>query len=346
MSKYSPSFTEKVQSHKKVPIWLPYLNSIEHLGGETYRFSYNGGVEECELSEIHSILIYGDYGSLNTAILESIVRKGIPIILHKRNVAPPIYICIPFRHAKHDLLTKQILARSSPARCAYIARQILRAKFKSMSWLVRPPTIPAKVFSLNELRLIEAKHSKTYWRRFFRELGLKAWRRNRSNIQASLDACSKFLIGIILRWVTYHHLSPYHGFLHASPEYPALCYDLIEPYRGEFDKLLFKMFSKTKKLETNKTLVGAAINTLKEALNEKVYCGLTRQVVTRHELLHGVVLSLRCYLLGQMSRFLVPTVDKPNGGRPRKVAFRLYGRHAGRTNFWPEVKKLVSQTES
>jgi len=153
---------------------------------------------------------------------------------------------------------------------------------------------------------------------------------------------SKFISGIVLRWTTYHHLSPFHGFLHQQTDYPALVYDLMEPYRGEFEKFAFQVIASTKNPEKNSTLVGAVINETKQALNEHVYTGLTRQIVTRHELLHGIVLALKSYLLGKTKKFMVPTIDKPNGGRPRKVPFRLYGRQAGKTDFW-QVAKKVSQ---
>ncbi|MCS6894192.1 MAG: hypothetical protein NZO16_06490, partial [Deltaproteobacteria bacterium] len=103
--------------------------------------------------------------------------------------------------------------------------------------------------------------------------------------------------------------------------------------------------AKVKKPDQNKSIVGMAINELKQALDEKVYTGVTRQIVTRHELLHGIVLALRAYLLGEMKRFLIPTVDKPNGGRPKKITFKLYGRHAGRTDCWKEAKQISDSYE-
>jgi hypothetical protein len=67
---------------------------------------------------------------------------------------------------------------------------------------------------------------------------------------------------------------------------------------------------------------------------------LPRQIVTRQELLHGAVLSLKYYLLGKQRKFLVPLESQPKGGRPPKVKFLLYGRHAGRTDFWDEARRL------
>lgn len=56
------------------------------------------------------------------------------------------------------------------------------------------------------------------------------------------------------------------------------------------------------------------------------------------------VLSLKSYVLGEQRSFMIPTVDKPNGGRPRKVVFRLYGRQAGKTDFWRAAKKVSEST--
>lgn len=65
-----------------------------------------------------------------------------------------------------------------------------------------------------------------------------------------------------------------------------------------------------------------------------------RQIVTFHELLHGVVLALRAYLFGNSHRFIIPSVDKPNGGRPVKAGYLLYGRSAGKTDFWDVARGL------
>ncbi|MBU0978260.1 MAG: hypothetical protein ABIJ03_03790 [Patescibacteria group bacterium] len=60
---------------------------------------------------------------------------------------------------------------------------------------------------------------------------------------------------------------------------------------------------------------------------------------TVHEHYHGLVLALISYLSGNR-RLIVPMPGKPNGGRPIKAGYRLYGKKAGITNYWPEVKKL------
>jgi len=78
-------------------------------------------------------------------------------------------------------------------------------------------------------------------------------------------------------------------------------------------------------------------------MDEKVYASATRQIVTFHELFHGVVLALRSYLSGNSNRFIIPQSGKPNGGRPIKAGYKLYGRSAGKTDFWQEAR-LISES--
>jgi hypothetical protein len=207
---------------------------------------------------------------------------------------------------------------------------------KSMSWLVDP--LPMPVFaSIDKLRNLEAKHAQKYWRRFFENLGYPEWNRRGKNPAAvALDAQSKFVSGIILRWITYHHLSPFHGFLHTPTNYPSLVYDLMEPYRGLFDKILLREWLHKK--PDGYLTSGIAIT--KDFLDDKCYVPLTRQIVTNQELLHGIVLSLKYYCLSRQRKFLIPLPGSPKGGRPPKVNFLLYGRHAGKTDFWETAKKL------
>ncbi|RMD88208.1 MAG: hypothetical protein D6808_00090 [Candidatus Dadabacteria bacterium] len=289
-----------------------------------------------------SIMIYGDYGQLPANILEHICKKGIPIIIHRRNVAKPIYICSPLRADIQDTISKQMIFRANGHKVRHIARQIIKAKFKAMKWLIPNYELPTKEMTLKEIRQLEALHAKRYWSEYYKKLGFKkSKRRENGMIASSLNALSKFLSGIVLRWITYHHLSPFHGFLHVTTDYPALVYDLMEPYRGHFELIAFKQFKTVKDPDQNKGVVGMVINAAKEGLNENIYTGLTRQIVTRHELYHGIVLSLKNYLLGNQRSFMIPTVDQPNGGRPKKVCFRLYGRQAGKTDFWQKAREAA-----
>ncbi|MEZ6331056.1 MAG: CRISPR-associated endonuclease Cas1 [Candidatus Saccharimonadales bacterium] len=173
------------------------------------------------------------------------------------------------------------------------------------------------------MRNIEALHAKQYWQAFYKELGAPAGfhRRDSNPYSQALDANSKFVSSIILRWISYHHMSPYHGFLHEPSDYPALMYDLFEPYRSLFDQHFLRAWKLGGMRTDPKTLTPATIAISKEVLNNKVYVPLTRQIVTYQELLHGVVISLKYYLNDNEKRFLIPLPGKPNGGRPSKVKF-------------------------
>lgn len=323
----------------RVPLWLPYLQGVTENPKGTFTFQYNGGSETVRLDAIQSIMIYGDSDTtFDIKILDKIVRCGIPIIIHRRNIGQPIYITSGARPDPQDTLSRQLILRAQSRKSRHVARMLLQAKMRSCSWLVSPISLPLYA-NVDDLRNIEAKHAKKYWRAYFEELGYPQYIRRGSNPAAqALDAASKFVSGIVLRWVIYHHLSPYHGFLHEPTSYPALVYDLMEPTRGNFELALLETWKRG--AIPQEKWIPTGIATLKEALNTKVYTSLTRQIVTRQELLHGTVLSLKYYLLGKQRKFLIPIEGRPNGGRPPKVNFLLYGRHAGRTDFWDEARRI------
>lgn len=341
MNKHDEVPNKPTKRHpRRVPLWLPYLQSIREGPKNIFTFTYNGGSESVPLNHIQSILVYGESSiPLNIAILERFARAGVPIVIHRRNLAQPVYVFGGLRPDAEDTLARQLILRSHSQNTRHIARQLLLAKFKACAWLVAPEPLPPYT-DVAKLRSIEAKHAKRYWTAYFKILGHPEYSRRGDNpARAALDASSKFVSGIQLRWITYHHLSPYHGFLHEPTDYPSLVYDLMEPYRGTFERVLLETWAK-EQIPAEQWLP-SGIAALKLALNERVYTGLTRQIVTRQELLHGVVLSLKHYLLGKQRKFLIPMENKPNGGRPPKVAFLLYGRHAGRTDFWSEARRIA-----
>ena len=47
-------------------------------------------------------------------------------------------------------------------------------------------------------------------------------------------------------------MSPYHGFLHTPTEYPALVYDLMEPYRGYIEKTVFNTIQRSQEAGVEK----------------------------------------------------------------------------------------------
>ena len=245
---------------------------------------------------------------------------------------------------QENLLTQQIIYRENEKKKNYIAKKLLQAKFKSMSWLIPVKRdLLYRISNTDKMINIESWHAKIYWKEYFSQLKITGNRRaNDNDIKPLLDAVSKFISGIVLRWILYHNLSPYHGFLHKPTDYPALVYDLMEPYRGYFDKIVFDVFkeNKSKNLKESQ-MMAITIEGVKKFLDTKVYVEATRQIVTFQELFHGIVLALRSYLLGNTRRFIVPMPSKPNGGRPIKAGYQLYGHKAGITNFWPETKEIA-----
>jgi|GEM_PF-3997646 len=57
---------------RRVPLWLPYLQSITEKPKGTFTFDYNGGSETVQLDTVQSIMIYGDS---NTSLER---RTGLP----------------------------------------------------------------------------------------------------------------------------------------------------------------------------------------------------------------------------------------------------------------------------
>ncbi len=331
---------------RKDYLWLPYVQDIKLVGNEV-RFVYKGGKVTKKWSEIHSIMLYGKHIPLEQEFLEKVAFFNIPLVIHRRNMPRAVWINQSFKGSKDDILTKQILYREKVKKQLHIARKLLEKKFKSMNWVSPPPRANIyRITSIDELRNLEAIHAKQYWADFYERLGVKSQRRGENEIAKILDAVSKFVSSIELRWILYHGLSPYHGYLHIQTNYPALVYDLMEPYRGIFDKVVFKIIRKMRKKHKDKDgLLGAVINAIKEEFDRKVYVHSTRQIVTLHELLHGIVLALKAYLQGEANRFIVPYPSKPNGGRPVKAGFKLYGHSAGVTDFWTEAKVVYEQSK-
>ena len=331
----------------KVPLWLPYLSEIR-LYPTGVRFVYKGGKVRIEYKAIHSIMIYGKHPPLPQEFLENCARYKIPIVIHRRNMIRAVWITPNFTSGRVDLLTPQILFRENQKKRLHIAKRLLIAKFRSMQWLVAPPSLNIlRINDLDRLRQIEANHARRYWDTYYRLLGSDASRRQKGNIITQvLDAYSKFVSSIILRWIHFHNLSPYHGYLHEPTDYPSLVYDFFEPLRGYFDKIVFDTLRKHKKENlTDEGITGKVINAIKEFFEKKTYVHSTKQIVTMHELLHGIVLAFRAYLLGDSYRFIVPIPAKPKTGRPIKAGFVLYGHKAGVIDYFGIAKQIASSFE-
>lgn len=64
---------------------------------------------------------------------------------------------------------------------------------------------------------------------------------------------------------------------------------------------------------------------MKALLEEVVYVPVTKQYVRRKNLLHGIVLALRAYLIGESRHFIIPKEGISKGGRPPNCGYRLPG---------------------
>ena len=326
---------------KKLPIWIPYPNEIS-VKGTRLIISYKGGEFKGDVKKIHSIMFYGSICTLREDFLEICRKYSIPICIYRRNMLSVIWIHPSYDTNVDDILTKQILVRENKTKQKHITYKLLKAKFESMSWLIKKPLKFRPGLSIDKMRSIEAIHAKMYWKKYYELLGYSSARRDEKNeVSGALNAVSKFVSSIILRWVLFHNMSPHHGFLHIPTEYPALVYDLIEPYRGFIEKRVFDAMQEAKN-KTGKIVnpVGIAITAVEDFLDMEVYTHTTRQIVTFQELLHGSVLALRAYLSKDANRFIVPMPGENKGGRPLETGYKLYGRGAGIQNYFTDVEAL------
>lgn len=325
----------------RAAIWVPYLQSVERIKGG-WALTYNGGRIELDPKDADSILIYGASGSLPVPFLDDLARHRVPLMIHRRNLEDP-YIFVPgARRDDADILSAQIRARDNQTKCAYVARTLIRERFKATRFAI--PTSfyreLARQRSVEGARQLEAEQSRQYWAKYYAALGVADWSRRHDNpVSAALDAGSFFLYGIVLRWVLMHRLSPAHGFLHVTTGYPSLAYDLMEPYRAWIEDTIFDLAThtghRTDAVATDATthdphgawhgFTEKCLARLKEAMDERVYVPSHRAMARRKNLLHGAVLALRAWLLGESRRLVLPVEGPKLGGRKPKQAYRLPG---------------------
>lgn len=283
---------------------------------------------EVDFSNTDTIMVYGDTDvDLPMALLDDLNQAGVIIVFHRRNKLP-IWIWPSPAMDRHDVLSQQIRCRDNQTRAVYVARTLIKARFTRMRWLIELGGSPKALDgarSISLIRQIEAHRTARFWDLYFERLDLTdAARRGNGPVQAALDACSVFMSGILLRWTLFHRLAPTHGFLHEPTGYPALVYDLLEPYRDGMEQAVFKAASE-EGVEDEKRLVAASIQWLKHWLQEEVWVPTFQKSVRRKNLLHGIVLALRSYVVGESPRFVIPIEGPKNGGRPVKAAFALPG---------------------
>lgn len=332
---------------KKIPVWLPYTSKIT-CKKDAVTFEYKGGSCEIDIKNTASILFYGAVCDIPEDFLVLCTKRKVPVCVHRRNMPNASWIIPTSGCGADDMISRQITFRANAKKRAHVARKLLKAKFAGMSWLAPEPfDFTAKIKTTDAMRSIEARHARLYWSKYYAALGLKGYYRRGAahTLKSVLDAVSKLIAGVILRYIIYHRISPYHAFLHIPTDYPSLIYDLMEPYRGYIEKVVFDIFAECEKETDDKKMLGLCISAVEDFLDSQVYCVATRQLVTFQELLHGNILALRSYLLGESKQFIVPIPGKPNGGRPLKTGYRLYGRSAGPTDFWTVAQK-AHQTQT
>lgn len=271
-------------------------------------------------------MVYGGDAALPVSFLDDIGAHGIVLAIHRRNMPRPVYFLPHSQSDDNDILTKQIIARENLTKRCYVARSIIASRLNSFKWLISIPS-PAhaalrKARSLAEIRAVEAEFTKRYWDAFYARIGLDISRRESAPVNAALDAGSKFLSGILLRWVLFHKLSPTHGFMHEPTTYISLVYDLIESYRVWIEQATAAAY---KPDIAEGAMVAAAISNLKEMLLEEIHLPAFQKQTRRKNLLHAQVLALRSYLAGETPRFVIPTEGTKIGGRPVKTAFNIPG---------------------
>ena len=315
----------------KASLWLPYFSNVNKIPrSKLWHISYNGGELAIDLNQVDFIMFYGATGNLPLDFLDAVSQHRIVLMVHRRNQIFPLVFYSSNLSDNTDLLTKQILVREHAQKCAYVAKTLIRPRLQRFE-----KTIPiadtvyknlSKSTSISQVRQIEANTTARYWKEWFDRLGVDEKRRSDGPVAAALDAGSKFIYGITLRWILFHKLSPCHGFLHEPTSYPALVYDLMEPYRYLIEDSVSEVWQDLNdKNIDDKKLVAATFSQLKKKLEEIVYVPATRQYVRRKNLLHGAVLALRAYLLNETMRLVLPTEGRKNGGRPVKIGYRLPG---------------------
>lgn len=320
---------------QKASLWIPYLDEVEKLKGSRWRLSYNGGELEVDLKEIDTIMLYGSSGNLPVLFLDQLGIHHIPMIVHRRNMDAPALVLPSPRPDAKDVLGKQVLFRANRIKSAYVARTLIRARFRAVSEDIslseRAWIRFNRIRNVDQIRNMEAQWARRYWKRYYIRVGYPENHRREDNpVSLALNACSFFLYGVALRWILVHRLSPQHGFLHRPTDYPSLVYDLIEPYRYICERAVADTALKSDPDQ----LTTKALETIKRMMEETVYVPATRQYVRRKNLLHGVVLSIRAWLLGEMPRFVIPEEGQKRGGRPVKISFIMPGDRSRNSERW------------
>ena len=120
-------------------------------------------------------MFYGASGQIPVARVDELATRRVPLLVHRRNVGrPAVFLPAPGSDAG-DILTKQIVARTHSPKRAYIARTLVRERFRRVADTFPLPDTAyrrlARTRTLGQVRLWEAEHSRKYWRKYFVGLG-------------------------------------------------------------------------------------------------------------------------------------------------------------------------------
>lgn len=320
-------WTWGTKNAQRVSLWIPYVSKIEKVKKDAWHIRYSGGDIQFTVQQVDFILIYGDCGDLPIAFLDNLRQHKVPLIVHRRNIAEPVIFYAPIPNDDKDVLTQQILFRENQIKRCYIAKTLLHHRFKKFENIGLPIADCTyrklnKSRNIKHIRNIEAIETKRYWGLYYHALGLSITRREKHPLNDALNAGSSFLMGIILRWILFHKMSPSHGFLHETTTYPSLVYDLMEPYRYIIETSAYTAYQNT---DDVKKLTANTLSQIKKTLEMPIYCKQTQQKVRHKNLLHGSVLALRSYLIGDMKRLVLPTDTMITAGRPINVTYKIPG---------------------
>lgn len=317
----------------KVSLWIPYFLKAEKMSGKNiWQIHYNGGEIQVDLRKIDFLMFYGASGEISLQMLDEFNSNKIIFMIHRRNMNQPYIFYSSSSNDNKDILTNQILYRNNAIKKVYISRCLILARINSIkkdyNIYTEYTSKLNQAKTVDQIRNVEANISALFWKNYFQNLNKKYERRSKNNISKALDSGSHFLSGILLRWILFHKLSPNHAYLHVTTDFPSLIYDLIEPYRYFIENTVKDCVIRYG--EEHEQFQALCIDNLKDYLEEEVYVPATMQYVARKNLLHGIVLSLRSYLLGETKRFVIPQEGEKKGGRPPKIAYRLPGEKYNR----------------
>jgi CRISPR/Cas system-associated endonuclease Cas1 len=148
-------------------------------------------------------------------------------------------------------------------------------------------------------------------------------RRDNNPVSEALDALSFFLSGLLMRWVVLHRMSPSHGYLHRTVDFNSLVYDLMEPIRHWSEQAVMVALLER---QDQSDLLPRSISVLKSMLAQNVEVPSLQIEANRKNILHGVVLAIRSYILGECDVLNFPLDGQERTkGRPVKAAYQVPG---------------------